>query len=175
MRCALDISKVPDLVRAALLEAVREFGNAEVRDGFTFWIAEGAHRGTRWTSTDGPLRRIGIPTEVLERCEIPDVSKEAGIPAPPALPPAESLLDPLVDYPIFTTQNGPLEEVIAWRNFSARNFPRRPHAVFCRTRFLPTASLRSTSAATSPLCPASPRSSSSSPPPIWGVWRLQHC
>lgn len=121
-RCALDISKVPDLVRAALPEAVLEIGNADVRDGFTFWIAEGAGRGTRWTSADGPLRRIGIPTEVLEHSEIPDVPKDAGIPAPPALPPAESLLDPLIDYPVLTTQNGPLEEVIACFGMLAKFF-----------------------------------------------------
>ncbi|NDG71876.1 MAG: ATP-binding cassette domain-containing protein [Proteobacteria bacterium] len=122
MRCALDISKVPDLVRAALPEAVLEIGNADDRDGFTFWIAEGTGRGTRWTTADGPLRRIGIPSEVLERSEIPDVPKEAGIPAPAALPPAESLLDPLIEYPVLTTQNGPLEEVIACFGMLAKFF-----------------------------------------------------
>jgi ATP-binding cassette subfamily B protein len=121
-RCALDISKVPDLVRAALPQAVLETGNADAHDGFTFWIAEGSGRGTRWTVADGPLRRIGIPTEVLERSEIPDVPKEAGMPAPPALPPAESLLDPQIDYPVLTTQNGPLEEVIACFGMLAKFF-----------------------------------------------------
>ena len=127
-RCALDVSKVPDLVRAALSEAVIEAGNADERDGFTFWIAEGATRGMRWSPADGPLRRIGIPTAVLERSEIPDVPKVAGIPAPAELPPAESLLDPLIDYPILTTQNGPLEEVIACfgmlAKFFAKEFPK---------------------------------------------------
>lgn len=127
-RCALDISKVPDLVRAALPEAVLESGHAEAREGFTFWIAEGESRGTRWHSTDGALRRIGIPTLILERSEIPDVPKVAGSPAPPELPPAESLLDPLVDYPVLTTQNGPLEEVIACfgmlAKFFSKEFPK---------------------------------------------------
>ena len=127
-RCALDISKVPDLVRDALPEAVVEFGHAEAREGFTFWIAEGASRGMRWSTADGPLRRMGIPTAVLEKGEIPDVPKEAGIPAPAELPPAESLLDPLIDFPVLTTQNGPLEEVIACfgmlAKFFAKEFPK---------------------------------------------------
>ena len=127
-RCALDISKVPDLVRAALPQAVLESGHAEERVGFTFWIAEGASRGMRWSPADGPARRIGIPTALLERSEIPDVPREPGVPAPPALPTAETLLDPLVDYPVLTTQNGPLEEVVACFGmvslFFGREFPK---------------------------------------------------
>jgi ATP-binding cassette subfamily B protein len=127
-RCALDISKVPELVRAALPQAVLAFGHTEEREGFTFWIAEGASRGMRWSPADGPLRRIGIPTAVLEKGEIPDVPKEAGVPAPPELPPAETLLDPLIDYPVLTTQNGPLEEVVACfgmvASFFGNEFPK---------------------------------------------------
>ncbi|MFM8765494.1 MAG: cyclic nucleotide-binding domain-containing protein, partial [Spartobacteria bacterium] len=97
-RCALDISKVPDLVRTALPSAVVEAGETESKPDFTYWIAEGPARSQRWNPADGPLRRIGIARDILERSEIPDVPKAAGSPAPPDLPPAESLLDPLVDY-----------------------------------------------------------------------------
>ena len=111
-RSALDASKVPGLVRSAQ-------GRAEVLNsptgggGFTWWIAVGPQRGSRWSDLDGAVRRIGIPTSLLEASEIPAVPAAAGSPEPPALPPAESLLEPAVDYPVRTTQNGPQEEVVA--------------------------------------------------------------
>jgi ATP-binding cassette subfamily B protein len=112
-RCALDATKVEGLVRSALGSAVVAAGGESGPEGFTWWIAEGNRRGTRWSDLDGPVRRLGIPTPLLERSEIPAVPSEPGVPEPPTLPPAESLLDPIVDYPVVTTQNGPQEEVVA--------------------------------------------------------------
>ncbi|MFZ4599841.1 MAG: peptidase domain-containing ABC transporter, partial [Terrimicrobiaceae bacterium] len=58
----------------------------------------------------------------LEASEIPAVPEGPGTPEPPALPPAESLLDPMVDYPVSTTQNGPQEEVVACFEMLAKFF-----------------------------------------------------
>jgi len=126
-RCALDLSKVPDVVRDAL-PAARVARGADGPEGFTWWFAEGEARGLRWAEADGPLRRLGVPSAILERGEVPLVSQEAGIPAPPELPHAETLLDPLVDYPVLTTQNGPIEEVVACygmvASFFGKEFPK---------------------------------------------------
>jgi ATP-binding cassette, subfamily B, bacterial HlyB/CyaB len=122
-RCALDLSKAPDLVRQALGQAqVRTGESMDEPQGFTWWIAEGEFRSRRWTPQDGPVRRIGFPSAILESSEVPAVPVEAGIPAPPELPQAETLLDPLVDYPVLTTQNGPLEEVVSCYGMVATYF-----------------------------------------------------
>lgn len=128
-RCALDLSKVPELVRGSLNQArVIAASDSSDIEGFTWWSSEGEHRGTRWTSTDPPLRRLGIPSSILESSEVPDVPDSAGIPEAPALPHAETLLDPIIDYPIITTQNGPIEEVIACygmvSSFFGKEFPK---------------------------------------------------
>jgi HlyB family type I secretion system ABC transporter len=113
-RCALDVSKVAGLAREASEIATVEKNGGEVANAeTTWWIAGGEGRGRRWNPEDGPVRRIGFPTILLERGEVPAVPVEAGMPEPPALPPAESLLDKPVDYPVVTTQNGPLEEIVA--------------------------------------------------------------
>jgi hypothetical protein len=113
-RCALDISKVPDLVQDSALSARVISGGAEKgHEDYTWWIAEGDARGLRWSPPDGSLRRIGFPTAILERSEVPVGPQEPGTPAPNELPHAETLLDPLVDYPVITTQSGPIEEVIS--------------------------------------------------------------
>jgi hypothetical protein len=71
-----------------------------------------------------------MSNDILERSEIPDVPQAPGSPAPPALPHAETLLDPLIDYPVLTTQNGPLEEVVACfgmlAKFFDKEFPKEP-------------------------------------------------
>lgn len=127
-RCALDIAKVPDLARSAVDVAQVRYEGLADEAGFTWWIAEGESRGARWSPQDGSARCIGFPTNILERAEIPSVPKEPGVPAPPELPHAETLLDPQVDYPVITTQNGPLEEVIACfgmlASFFGTEFPR---------------------------------------------------
>jgi ATP-binding cassette subfamily B protein len=112
-RRALDVLKVPALVRAALPSACVETGAGEAAEGFTWWIAEGASRGSVWSPEKGPARRIGMPTALLDQEGLSQAAPEPGLPAPPELPPAEALLDPMVDYPVSTTQNGPIEEVAA--------------------------------------------------------------
>jgi subfamily B ATP-binding cassette protein HlyB/CyaB len=113
-RCALDVSKVADLAQEALeIAVVEKSGEGSSHPENTWWIAGGEGRGRRWNPEDGPVRRIGFPTILLERGEVPVVPAEAGMPEPPALPPAESLLDKPVDFPVITTQNGPLEEIVA--------------------------------------------------------------
>jgi ATP-binding cassette, subfamily B, bacterial HlyB/CyaB len=128
-RCALDISKVPDLVQDSALSARVISGGAEKgHEDYTWWIAEGDARGLRWSPPDGSLRRIGFPTAILERSEVPVGPQEPGTPAPNELPHAETLLDPLVDYPVITTQSGPIEEVISCygmvSSFFGKEFPK---------------------------------------------------
>jgi ATP-binding cassette subfamily B protein len=112
-RCALDASKVQGLVRAGLDCALVASGAETGPAGFTWWVAEGVRRGERWSPGDEPARRLGIPSLLLEENEVPVVPTDPGIAAPPDLPPAESLLDPMVDFPVCTTQDGQLEEVVA--------------------------------------------------------------
>lgn len=112
-RRAVDVSKIPRIVRNALPEARVDADGSMQADDHTWWVAEGASRGAVWTPAHGAVRRLGIPARHLAAEDIPAEVAETGAPAPAELPPAEALLDPLVDYPVVTTQGGSIEEVIA--------------------------------------------------------------
>jgi subfamily B ATP-binding cassette protein HlyB/CyaB len=112
-RRAVDVSKISRIVRHALAEARVDADGSAPQDNHTWWVAEGALRGSVWTPAHGAVRRVGIPTRHLAAQDIPGDVAETGMPAPAELPPAEALLDPLVDYPVVTTQDGSIGEVIA--------------------------------------------------------------
>lgn len=120
-RSAIDGARLPDLVRHARSRAVMATSNEACGDGFTWWIAEGPDRSKEAPQGILPLRRMGIPPALLEEaCRTSPASIDTPEP-PPALPPAESLLDPLGDYPVVTTANGPSEEVVACFDMLAKS------------------------------------------------------
>jgi len=120
---AIDASKAKPLLKAALEHASVLAEGPESTDPFyTWWVAAGARRGQRWTAEDGSVRCLGIPTVFLEETRAAPGEHSAPKPAPPELPPAESLLDPLVDYPVCTTQGGPIEETVACYEMLAKFF-----------------------------------------------------
>jgi len=126
---ALDLVRVRPLARAATAQARVERTEQSEQSDFCWWIAEGPRRGTAWTHEDGAVRRIGVPAQLLEQ----DGYLEALQPIaestePLALPPAEKLLDPLTEYPLVTTQDGSIDEVVACyemvSKFFGKTFPR---------------------------------------------------
>ena len=121
-RRALDVSKIPRIIRNALSEARVAADGSEPRDDFTWWVADGSSRGALWTPAHGAVRRLGLPSRHLTAEEVSADEPSAGLPSPPDLPPAETLLDPLVDYPVVTTQGGSIEEVIACFEMLAKFF-----------------------------------------------------
>ena len=128
-RNALDIEKAGVIVRTQLAEA-RLSNGSDALDGdadYLWWIASGASRGLRWSPDDGPVRRIGLPAHILAEIKISS-TPAATDPAPLHLPSAETLLDPMVDYPSVTTSTGAIEEVNACyemlAKFHKKNFPK---------------------------------------------------
>jgi len=103
---AKDVSKAADIVRAARCWT-------GPTDDFIWWIAEGSRRGERWTESPEEVRRIGIPAPLLQDESKPEATADELHQAPAPLPPAETLLDPLVDYPSITTNEGTVAEVAA--------------------------------------------------------------
>jgi len=115
-RNALDVSKLADLARTALPAALLcddSDSSETMPPDYIWWIASGTRRGLRWTPDDGPLRRIGIPSAMLAGSLAQSPPSAPPEPPRPELPPAETLLDPLVDYPVIASTNGPCEEVTA--------------------------------------------------------------
>jgi ATP-binding cassette subfamily B protein len=111
-RNALDPSKAIDIVRKALPEARLLNGSlpAESDPDYVWWVADSAPRGQRWNAADGAVRRIGVPMRALmeeERTQVPSAPTALEIPS------AETLLDPLTEYPVITTEGGAVEEVCA--------------------------------------------------------------
>jgi len=126
---ALDATRAAELARTTISEAALSTSAvSEPGDERIWWIAEGLLRGRRWTPEDGPLRRIGLPASCLEQGGVSPAPEKSGSPEPEPLPPAETLLDPLKDFPVVTTANGPAEEVVACfemlARFFARTFPK---------------------------------------------------
>ena len=128
-RHALDSEKAAAIVRSQLPEAklLNGDGSSESDNDYLWWIASGPSRGLRWTPEDGSIRRIGLPAGFLAKSKI-SATPDPTDPAPLALPSAETLLDPMVDYPVVTTQSGAVEEVTACfemlANFHKRKFPK---------------------------------------------------
>jgi subfamily B ATP-binding cassette protein HlyB/CyaB len=128
-RNAVDLSKAAEIVRSSLPEARLLNGSpsAQVPPDYLWWIADGPTRSQRWTPDDGKVRRIGIPEKSLEENSV--ATKAPSLDIPPALlPSAETLLDPLTDYPSITTQAGGVEEVTVcfemMAKFHKKNFPK---------------------------------------------------
>ena len=112
---AKDVSKAAGIVRAA------RAGNGDMED-FMWWVAEGPRRGERWNPSLGEVRRIGIPASFFEEPEVASNSEQSPAQPPADLPPAETLLDPLVDYPAITTTEGTVPEISACFEMVAKQF-----------------------------------------------------
>jgi len=125
-RHALDATRAAEVARTAASDAfLSRSAEAPSGDDKVWWIAEGPLRGRRWTAQDGPLRRIGLPLRRLEQGGVSVTIEKPGSPEPEPLPPAETLLDPLKDFPSVTTANGAAEEVVACFEMLARFFARK--------------------------------------------------
>jgi ATP-binding cassette subfamily B protein len=128
-RNAVDVSKAAEIVRSSLSEARLLNGSPsiDVPPDYLWWIADGPTRSQRWTPDDGMVRRIGLPEKSLEENSVPTKAASLDLP-PPLLPSAETLLDPLTDYPSITTQGGGVEEVTVcfemMAKFHKKNFPK---------------------------------------------------
>jgi len=128
-RNAIDLSKAGEIVRSSLSEARLMNGASpdEAPSDYLWWIADGPTRSQRWTPDDGLVRRIGIPEKSLTDKSVASKPAPADAP-PPLLPSAETLLDPLTDYPEIKTQGGSIEEVTAcfemMAKFHKMNFPK---------------------------------------------------
>jgi subfamily B ATP-binding cassette protein HlyB/CyaB len=128
-RNALDIEKAGIIVRSQLTEArlLNGTGSTETAAEYMWWIASGASRGLRWSPDDGPVRRIGLPARILAEIKI-NSTPSVTDPAPLHLPSAETLMDPMVDYPSVITSAGAIEEVNACyemlTKFHKKNFPK---------------------------------------------------
>ncbi len=123
IRTAKDSSQAVEIARKGTslghrLVAGEEEGQKDSE--FVWWVANGPDRGTRWESGQPPVVRLGIPAALFE--DSPHAALQEFRPEPPALPPAETLLDPLVEYPSITTHQGPLEEVICCFEMLAKFF-----------------------------------------------------
>jgi subfamily B ATP-binding cassette protein HlyB/CyaB len=128
-RNAIDLSKAAEIVRSSLIEARLLNGSpaADVPEDYLWWIADGPTRSQRWTPDDGLVRRIGLPARSLISKSVATAPAPTD-PAPPLLPSAETLLDPLVDYPSITTKGGGIEEITVcfemMAKFHKKNFPK---------------------------------------------------
>ncbi len=128
-RNALDIDKAARIVRSQLSEArlLNGTGATEPNEDYLWWIASGPSRGLRWSPDDGLVRRIGLPARFLAENKISSTPAVTD-PALPHLPSAETLLDPVVDYPSLVTQAGPIEEANACfemlAKFHNKKFPK---------------------------------------------------
>jgi subfamily B ATP-binding cassette protein HlyB/CyaB len=112
---AKDVSKAAGIVRAA------RAGDGDMED-FIWWVAEGPRRGERWNPSLGEVRRIGIPASFLEEPEVASNAGQSPAQPPADLPLAETLLDPLVDYPAITTTEGTVSEITACFEMVAKQF-----------------------------------------------------
>lgn len=115
-RTARDPAKAADVVRRALPEARLLNGTlpAESDPGYVWWVAAtspASARGERWSAPNGAVRRIGIPANALAEHTPPPAGPDPA--GALEIPSAETLLDPLVDYPVFTTAGDAVDEVCA--------------------------------------------------------------
>lgn len=131
-RSARDSSKAAELSRSALGSAVfLDHADEQAPTGDFIWlVSRGPSRGLRWYASSGPLPRVGIPSALLDDRRGEGAEPSSLEPEPPALPPAETLLDPLTDYPVVTTKEGPVEEVICCfemlAKFFGKTIPKEP-------------------------------------------------
>ena len=111
---ALDCDKAAAIVKFHLSEArlLKGIDSGDDTVDRLWWIAAGPSRGLRWTSDDGAVRRIGLPRKILQESKISDIPAITD-PSPFALPSAETLLEPIVEYHCVTTTSGGVEEVNA--------------------------------------------------------------
>lgn len=131
VRTARDSSKAAEIARKAASSG-RRFGDAEAPgredNDFVWWTTTGPDRGNRWEAGGLAVPRLGVPGAFFE--ESPHAELQEKQPEAPALPPAETLLDPLVDYPSITTTQGPLEEIICCfemlAKFYGKTLPKDP-------------------------------------------------
>jgi ATP-binding cassette subfamily B protein len=129
-RNAWDSSKAAEVAKSAGSAARFAEGEPEEKtaDGLFWLVARGPGRGLHWEPAHGAVPRIGIPSAFLGDKLPQDTADETSQAAPPALPPAETLLDPLTDYPVVTTTEGPVENIIACyemlAKFSAKTVPK---------------------------------------------------
>jgi len=124
---AHDSSKAASLTRDALPYAISlQPGETSSEENFLWWVGSGPSRGlVRRIGSDTSNVLIGIPCNLLDRVADPearDVPDDERHPEPPALPPAETLLDPLVDYPAITTTEGAQEQVVCCFEMLAKFF-----------------------------------------------------
>jgi len=122
-RSAQDSAKASEIARSAIGSAVCRGPEDEHADSDFLWIvSRGSSRGMGWDPDSGAAFRVGIPTTLLgARQAAADVAEPFGTEVP-VLPPAETLLDPLADFPVSTTKEGPLEQVIACYEMLAKFF-----------------------------------------------------
>jgi subfamily B ATP-binding cassette protein HlyB/CyaB len=129
-RTAQDSSRAAEIAKNPSAAARFLDASESGEDEQLLWlVARGPSRGLRW-QTGQDAARIGIPKNLfggLGRDTGPLASSD---PEPPALPPAETLLDPLSDYPVTTTNEGPIGQVIACfemlAKFFAKTIPKEP-------------------------------------------------
>ena len=131
-RTAQDSSKAAGITKAAL-DRAQSRGASDIGgdEGFRWIISRGPSRGLPWEQASGPAARVGIPEDVFgDNTAAGREAMEETVPEPPALPPAETLLDPLADYPVFTTKEGPVEEVVCCfemlAKFFGKSIPKEP-------------------------------------------------
>jgi len=133
-RTAQDSAKAAEIAKNPRVPArFQEASAAADGDDSCVWIvARGPSRGLRWEAGGTPAPRIGIPLELFGN-DVPAGQEQTAddlVPEPPALPPAETLLDPLADYPVLTTKEGPLEEVVCCfemlAKFFGKTIPKEP-------------------------------------------------
>lgn len=131
VRTARDSSKAAEIARKGAPLGCRLTDgkdDRQVGSEFIWWVAQGPDRGSRWEAGPAPVPRLGIPSDLLE--DSPHAALQEFRPEPPALPPAETLLDPLVEYPSITTHQGSLEEVICCfemlAKFFGKTIPKEP-------------------------------------------------
>ena len=131
-RTAQDSSKAAGITKTALDRAQSRGASDNGGDeGFRWIISRGPSRGLPWEQASGPAARVGIPDDLFgDNTAAGREAMEERVPEPPALPPAETLLDPLADYPVFTTKEGPVEEVICCfemlGKFFGKTIPKEP-------------------------------------------------
>ena len=122
-RSARDSSEAADLARSAAGSAVSlDPADACNKEDFLWLVSKGPARGQRWIRESGHVARVGIPLRLLGESATAAHERLPGTPEPPALPPAETLLDPLADYPVETTKEGPVEQVICCYQMLAKFF-----------------------------------------------------
>jgi len=122
-RSAQDSAKAVEVARSAAASALSAEPSDDRQDSSFLWlVSRGSSRGMRWEPGGGQASRIGIPKHLLGDRDPRTHALETAEPEPPALPPAETLLDPLSDYPVTTTKEGPLEQVVACYEMLAKFF-----------------------------------------------------